>query len=233
LNRTASSRNTTAQPRQPAPVTNTVSQPRQPAPATTTASQPRQPAPVANTRPPASVTNTRQPAPATPATTTASQPRQPAPATNTASQRRRPVPVTHAHDSSNVSQTSTSTVLDNLDLWDPLVDNLDFREPLANDTPSGAPPSYTPSFNNPDPAVRALSQQALQTQLTELETALRTRKKGSISIRPYTSAGNIDAVQLVYIGLTQLELTDRELGTPVYLDPSFSTLNFSGGTTFD
>jgi hypothetical protein len=88
--------------------------------------------------------------------------------------------------------------------------------------PADAPPGYTPSFNNADPTVRALSQQALQTRLTELRNMIRTRNKGALSIRPYTAPGNIDCIRLFYLGMTQLELTARELGTPTYLHPSFS-----------
>jgi hypothetical protein len=40
-------------------------------------------------------------------------------------------------------------------------------------------------------------------------------------MRPYTAAGSIDAVQTIYVGMTQPELTSRELGTPTYLHPSF------------
>jgi hypothetical protein len=97
--------------------------------------------------------------------------------------------------------------------------------------PADAPPGYTPSFNNADPAVRALSQQSLLTQLTELENMLKTRNKGALSIRPYTATGNIDCIGLFYLGMTQLELTARELGTPIDLHPSFSMSMFSGCTT--
>jgi hypothetical protein len=93
----------------------------------------------------------------------------------------------------------------------------------SNDS-TDAPPGYTPSLNNPDPAVRILSQQAIGTKLKEFETTLKRKNRGSISIKPFTGEGGIDAVQLVYIGLTQLELTSRELGTPVYLHSSFGKL---------
>jgi hypothetical protein len=89
-----------------------------------------------------------------------------------------------------------------------------------------APPGYTPNFTNPDPAVRLLSQQALTTHLTQLQTTLTTQNKGSISIRPYTAAGYVDAVKLVYIGMTQIELTARELGIPTYSHTSFRMLDF-------
>jgi hypothetical protein len=57
-----------------------------------------------------------------------------------------------------------------------------------------------------------------------LQTALAVKNKGSVSIRPYTATGYIDAVKLIYVGMTQSELTARELGTPTYLHPSFRTL---------
>ncbi|OBT76638.1 hypothetical protein VF21_05330 [Pseudogymnoascus sp. 05NY08] len=95
---------------------------------------------------------------------------------------------------------------------------------------SEAPPGYTPSLNNPDPAVRILSQQAIGTKLREFETTLRGRNRGSISIKPYTGEGYVDAVQLVYNGLTQADLTNRELSTQTqtYLHSSFSTMTFHG-----
>jgi hypothetical protein len=86
-----------------------------------------------------------------------------------------------------------------------------------------APPRYEPAINHTDPTVRVLSQQAVTAQLTHLETTLAVKNKGSVLIRPYTAAGYIDAIQLVYVGMTQLELTPRELGTPTYLHKTFRT----------
>jgi len=97
--------------------------------------------------------------------------------------------------------------------------------------PEDLPPGYTPDLTNPNPTVRVLSQQALETQLTQLQATLAVNNKGSISIRPYTAARSIDAVQTIYIGMTQLELTDRELGTPTYLHPSFRMLDSLGKAT--
>lgn len=51
--------------------------------------------------------------------------------------------------------------------------------------------------------------------------ALTAKKKGSLTLRPYTSANSVDTVQLLYVGMTMLELTNRELGIPVYLHYSF------------
>jgi hypothetical protein len=89
-----------------------------------------------------------------------------------------------------------------------------------------APLGYTPNLTNPDPTVRTLSYQATTTLLDQLQTTLAAKNMGSMSIRPYTANKYTDAVQLVYIGMTQLELTDRELGTPTYLHPSFCALFF-------
>jgi hypothetical protein len=129
---------------------------------------------------------------------------------NTTAQAGRPAPIVRRHDSTSVSQTPASS--------------LPIRPEDLADIASDHPPGYTPDFNNPDPTVRALSQEALTTQLEQLQTILATRNKGSVSVRPYTAPGSIDAVKLVYVGMTTLELTSRELGTPTYLHPSFSLL---------
>ena len=62
----------------------------------------------------------------------------------------------------------------------------------------------------------------LETRLTSVETALTAKNRGKASIRAYTDALKVDMVQLVYIGLTQAQLTARELGTPTYVHPSHS-----------
>jgi len=95
------------------------------------------------------------------------------------------------------------------------------------DTSTEAPPGYTPSPNHPDPSIRTISQQELPTRLVQLQTSLAAKNKGSLSIRPYTTTGSIDAVKLLYVGMTQRELTNRELGLPTYLHPSFRELNAS------
>jgi len=112
---------------------------------------------------------------------------------NTANQPARSPLVPRADSSSSASEAPVSSL--------PLV-----PEDLI-DLTSEAPPGYTPSLNNPDPTVRALSQQ--------------TRDKGRITIQPYTSTGYIDAVKLLYVGMTMFELTPRERGTPTYLHSSF------------
>jgi hypothetical protein len=98
------------------------------------------------------------------------------------------------------------------------------RDPSLPRASEDRPPGYTPNITNPNPTVRALSQQALATQLIQLQSTLTVRNKGSISIRPYTTATSIDAVQTVYVGMTQLELTARELGTPTYIHSTFRML---------
>lgn len=100
------------------------------------------------------------------------------------------------------------------------------QEPISNPPPlsEDRPPGYTPNLNNPNPTVRVLSQQELARQLTQLQTTLAVRNKGSISIRPFTTARGLDAVQTIYSGMLQIELTARELGTPTYSHPSFRVL---------
>ena len=60
-------------------------------------------------------------------------------------------------------------------------------------------------------------------RLDGLNSALAGKNKGSLSIRPYTTADGIDAIQLLYVGMVQGELTQREIGKPNYLHPTFST----------
>jgi Tetratricopeptide repeat len=81
-----------------------------------------------------------------------------------------------------------------------------------------APPGYSPNITSSDPSVRTLS---LTSRLTQMTTSLTSKTKGSLSIRPHTAPGGIDAVRLYYIGMTTLELTDREYGTLTFLHPSF------------
>ena len=84
---------------------------------------------------------------------------------------------------------------------------------LADSSPSDAPPAYTPNLS--DPA-------QLRRQLDELGVELKRKNKGGLSVSPYTLPGSIDAIRLLYTGLTQLDLTPREYGTPTYLHPNFS-----------
>lgn len=59
-------------------------------------------------------------------------------------------------------------------------------------------------------------------RLDQLTVALATKNKGSLNIRPYTTADGIDAIQLLYVGMVQGELTQREVGRPTYLHETFS-----------
>jgi hypothetical protein len=114
------------------------------------------------------------------------------------------VPIPRANNESSVSQTPATSL--------PLE-----LEDLVGLTPE-PPPGYSPNITSSDPSVRTLS---LTTRLTQLTTSLASKTKGSLTIRPYTAPGGIDAVRLLYVGMTILELTDRELGTLTFLHPSF------------
>ena len=114
------------------------------------------------------------------------------------------VPIPRANNESSVSQTPATSLP--IDLGD-----------LVGLTPE-APPGYSPNIASSDPSVRTLS---LTTRLTQMMTSLASKTKGSLTIRPYTAPGSIDAVRLLYVGMTTLELTDRELGTLAFLHPSF------------
>lgn len=83
--------------------------------------------------------------------------------------------------------------------------------------------------------MRILSQQAIGTKLREFETTLRGRNWGAISIKPYTGDGYVDTVQLVYNGLTQADLTNRELRTQTqtYLHSSFCMLKLLDNAAFN
>lgn len=67
-----------------------------------------------------------------------------------------------------------------------------------------------------------MTRSQVEERLRRLEMALTAKRKGSLTLRPYTGANSVDAVQLLYVGMTMLELTNRELGIPVYLHYSFS-----------
>jgi hypothetical protein len=84
---------------------------------------------------------------------------------------------------------------------------------MTGDPPADSPPAYTPNLGDPV---------QLQRQLDELAAALKQKNKGGLAISPYTLPGSIDAIRLSYVGLTQLEPTAREYGTPAYLHPNFS-----------
>ena len=78
--------------------------------------------------------------------------------------------------------------------------------------PQDDPPAYTENLR--DPVV-------LNRRMDELENNLALKKKGSLGIRAYTAPGSIDAIKLVYVGLTAAQLTARELGTRTHIHPTF------------
>lgn len=62
----------------------------------------------------------------------------------------------------------------------------------------------------------------LDQKITAIEKMLAVKNKGSIKIRACTMLStNIDAVRVLYHGMTALELTSREIGPPAYLHSSF------------
>ncbi|KFY49262.1 hypothetical protein V495_00643 [Pseudogymnoascus sp. VKM F-4514 (FW-929)] len=175
------------------------------------------PAPPVTPAPP--LAPTYAPTPAPPAAPTPSVAPPTTQSTPTLRPRATPYPAASRAPQTTPAPPATSTSTDPLE---------NFLNPSGNQ--SQAPPGYTPSLNNPDPAVRILSQQAIGTKLRAFETVLRGKNRGSLSIKPYTGDGYVDAVQLVYNGLTQADLTNRELGTQTqtYLHSSFSTMTFNG-----
>lgn len=71
------------------------------------------------------------------------------------------------------------------------------------DIPTEAPPSYTATPQIPlGPAVAGTTTNA---QTSELGAALTLKRQGSIYLRPYKAANQIDAVQLLHYGKTYLE----------------------------
>ena len=80
--------------------------------------------------------------------------------------------------------------------------------------PNEPPPGYTP----PTP----MTVTEVNRRLDTLSISLAGKNKGSLNIRPYTTADGIDAIQLLYVGMVQGELTNREIGRPVYLHTTFS-----------
>jgi len=114
---------------------------------------------------------------------------------------------------------------------------------LNADTPAEPPPTYTPASNpasNTSPTatnttvVDNLAQQLGNILLgtyggtyggayggTTLSNAMTAQNKGKLSMRAYTAEGSVDAVQLLYVGLTSGQLTGRELDTsPKSVHPS-------------
>ena len=86
-----------------------------------------------------------------------------------------------------------------------------------------APPTYTPHILSSDPNIRALSQQELANRIVALQVAIGSKSKGGISLRTQTLGGSVDAVQLIYSGITSNQLTTRELPTPFFVHNSLRT----------
>jgi hypothetical protein len=62
-------------------------------------------------------------------------------------------------------------------------------------------------------------------RIAQLEHSLAIKTRGCLTIRAYTLPGNIDAVMLMYVGMTQAELTQREVPNPTYLHPVYGKLS--------
>src|SRR5687767_15075587 len=92
--------------------------------------------------------------------------------------------------------------------------------------PQEPPPGYVASSG---PNVNLTAAQ-IEQRIVQLERSLVTKTRGSLNIRPYTLPGNIDAILLMYVGMMQRDITQRELPTPTYLHPvhgwSFSSDRF-------
>jgi hypothetical protein len=86
---------------------------------------------------------------------------------------------------------------------------------LFDDVPQEPPPGYSAS-----PGHNAnLSAAEIGRRIVQLEQNLAIKSKGSLVVRPYTLPGDIDAITLMYAGMTQAELTQRELPNPTYVHP--------------
>jgi len=88
--------------------------------------------------------------------------------------------------------------------------------------PQDPPPSYTPNPPVPANLVSGRVTGQYDSQLTAMTTALATRKQGSLFLRPYTAAGQIDSVQILYYGKTYLESIILDLGPAPQMHASFS-----------
>ncbi|KAF1813431.1 hypothetical protein P152DRAFT_457795 [Eremomyces bilateralis CBS 781.70] len=119
--------------------------------------------------------------------------------------------ISRAYNTTSVSETPASSI--------PITSD-DFID-MSDMTPSDPPPAYAPSPGYQAWTSAPLSPQTLSARLAQLQTAMTTRNRGGLSLRPFTSAVDIDAVCLLYIGLTESELTARELPIPIYIHPSF------------
>ncbi|KAH6619374.1 hypothetical protein B0J18DRAFT_445646 [Chaetomium sp. MPI-SDFR-AT-0129] len=121
---------------------------------------------------------------------------------NTGANRAPPQPsVVRPYSSSNVNETPARSI----PLSPDILDNI----------PQEAPPSYTTTSGTTTTA--SFTPAELDRRLDHLEQNLAIRNKGSLSVRPYTLAGGIDAVLLLRVGMTANELTPQELQAPTYL----------------
>jgi hypothetical protein len=105
---------------------------------------------------------------------------------------------------------------------------------MNEDTPSESPPNYSASSN---PGVPILGNFILQLEslglgsLTGATTsaAMTAQNRGKLSLRAYTATQSVDAIQLLYVGLTTNQLTIRELDTtPRSLHSSHGKLECMG-----
>jgi tetratricopeptide (TPR) repeat protein len=92
-------------------------------------------------------------------------------------------------------------------------------EALTENVPSDPPPSYSAE---PTPQRNTVTAADITDRLQSLAIALAPRNKGRIRVQAYTSTDSVDAVRLIYVGMTNLELTVRELPVPTYLHESHS-----------
>lgn len=92
---------------------------------------------------------------------------------------------------------------------------------LPENVPSDPPPRYS-AEPNPSPRRSTLTIAYINDRLQSLGFDLAPRNKGRLKVKPYKSTHSIKAVRLVYVGMTNLELTSRELSTPTYLHESQS-----------
>jgi hypothetical protein len=95
------------------------------------------------------------------------------------------------------------------------------------DIPTEPPPSYTATPQIPlGPAVAGNTTNA---QTSDLRAALTSKRQGSLYLRPYKAANQIDAVQLLHYGKTYLEsiLFDLPVQEAVHISWSkFGKLEF-------
>ena len=95
----------------------------------------------------------------------------------------------------------------------------DGPEALTENGHSDPPPSYSAE---PTPQRNTLTAADITDRLQRLAVALALRNKGRIRVQTYTSTHSVDAVRLIYVGMSHPELTVRELPVPTYLHESHS-----------